>query len=129
MGSKKFNAANISKSIPAIKEIIKNASSKKDLAKTIKKLRGKNLDGVCDCTAIGLKALRKNDLSPNALARMAAHKDGLRFLARYAKCSREKKRSLRRRRDKTLVQNGRGLGILLSILAPVIATALSKLIK
>jgi hypothetical protein len=129
MGSKKFNASNISRSFPAIKKIIKNADSKENLAKIVKKLRGKDLDGVCDCAAIGLNALRRNNLKSDNFAKMTAHRDGLRFLARYAECPKEKKRSLRRKRDKTLVQSGQGLGVLLSILAPVIATALSKLIK
>jgi hypothetical protein len=129
MCPQKYNPESISQTIPIIKKLIKSSNSKKELKGAVRQLKSKEIDGVCSCADIGLSAIKKENLDSNTLSKLAAHKDGLRFLARYARCPREKKRNLRKRRNKTLVQSGQGLGVLLSILAPILTTVISRLVK
>lgn len=129
MSPQHFDLKRILKSIPALQSIIKSSNSKKSLVKAVKKLRNRNLDSICDCAAIGLKTLRKNNLDSDTLSKMAAHKDGIRFLAQYSKCSKKKRGSLRKKRNQAIVQNGKGIGLLLAALVPIISTVLGKIIK
>ena len=125
-GRRLINARRLRSYLPSVKKIAIAGLCGKGLSKTVRNARCGSLDAVCECAEIGLNVLKRGDFKKSDMAKMAAYKDGIRFLAEYSKCRTGKKKCLRTRRDKKILQSGRGLGILLSTVLPIVASFIAS---
>lgn len=121
----KINAKKLARVFPSLSNI--NKGNVKDrIVKLVKRKENDALDAVCDCVSTGLGALKPSDFNKKDLKNLSKKKELLRFLSEYSKCSKRKKQKLHKKRDITIVQSGKGLGILLATVLPILANLIIK---
>ena len=88
------------------------------------------LDIMCQCLNSGVANLRKTDFSTKDWKTLQIDKEKLRFLGDYGACGKKQGKKQRRTRDRIVAQSGRGIGIILGTVLPMLANLiLSKIIK
>lgn len=76
---------------------------------------------VCRCVELSMKTLRDDYFTNRQIANLHKCEEKIKFLNSVAKCSGTKRKCLEHKADENMVQGGRGIGVLLSVLLPILA--------
>lgn len=87
-------------------------------------------ENTCRLVELALKHVPEKHFSPSELKSLYVRGEQLKFLRDIGKCCRKKREGLREKRDKTLLQTGGSLSLILGVIVPIVADLVySKLIK
>lgn len=120
----KIKYKDLVKIMPELKKLTK-LPSKQRIKKLLKK-NSRDQDLVCKCVSVGLKSLNKQDFPKKQMKNLESEKEYLRFISDYSKCSKNKKKCLISKRNRALKKTGKGIGIILSTLLPILTSIIAK---
>lgn len=121
----KISVKKMAQSFPLLSRLT-NVKSEKGMKRWMRKASCKDKDLMCRCVEIALRNLSEKNFSESQLQKMYAVEEKLNFLSAYAKCSGARKKCKYHERDNNSIQGGQGIGILFSVLLPIIANLILK---